>query len=491
MRLVGKRVAKFFDGRKYFGEVRAFRPASEGEAADWLIAYDDGDNEHLEHDALQEAIALARPADEAGTTRRQRCGLRRRTTEPTVGDRLRSHEESLLRQRDLRRRADEERERHVRRQRARARSPEMIQMIKEFRIDGGIWADPERPLASDVWLEGAWELLTEWRAQSTWRRYGPAWRRVKKWLRGMCAASRLPFTIKTFRENPQILSAMAMWALRSSSAQTAVETVVLAARMAFRVNGWEVPDDLITRIAREAARRSRGKMVRKKAGFTVDMVRAIAARWGAKGQPLAKRMVSVAIMVGFLGLLRFSDLRVICISGILWMPEGVVIVLPSRKNAQHRPSLIYLADTGAVGGVVVRLRHLVRDLTGVPTPIEGYMRSPRFLFRTLTRVGGYTHGHKVQHRVGAGVDMIHDRGYGAYLSAFRRAARECCGFSKAACKELGTQSLRSGGDTFLHAQGLTAEERRDVGQWATPLVERGYLRRTLREKLAFMRAAGL
>ena len=56
-------------------------------------------------------------------------------------------------------------------------------MIKEFRIDGGIWADPEKPLASDVWLEGAWELLTEWRAQSTWRRYGPAWRRVKKWLR--------------------------------------------------------------------------------------------------------------------------------------------------------------------------------------------------------------------------------------------------------------------------------------------------------------------
>ena len=152
------------------------------------------------------------------------------------------------------------------------------------------------------------------------------------------------------------------------------------------------------------------------------------------------------------------------------MPEGVVIVLPSRKNAQHRPSLIYLADTGAVGGVVVRLRHLVRDLTGVPTPIEGYMRSPRFLFRALTRVGGYTHGHKVRHRVGPGVDMIHDRGYGAYLSAFRRAARECCGFSKAACKELGTQSLRSGGDTFLHAQGLTAEERRDVGQWATPFV---------------------
>ena len=33
--------------------------------------------------------------------------------------------------------------------------------------------------------------------------------------------------------------------------------------------------------------------------------------------------------------------------------------------------------------------------------------------------------------------------------------------------------------------------RRDVGQWATPLVERGYLRRTLTERLAFMRPTGL
>ena len=75
-------------------------------------------------------------------------------------------------------------------------------------------------------------------------------------------------------------------------------------------------------------------------------------------------------------------------------------------------------------------------------------------------------------------------------SECRTAAREVCDFSPEAAEELGTQSLRAGGDTFLHACGLTAEQRRDVGQWATPLVERGYLRRTLREKLVFMRASG-
>ena len=78
-----------------------------------------------------------------------------------------------------------------------------------------------------------------------------------------------------------------------------------------------------------------------------------------------------------------------------------------------------------------------------------------------------------------------------YLRGFRAAVRICCGFGPKAVMEIGTQSLRSGGDTWLHAQGMTAEERRDVGQWATPLVERGYLRRTLTERLAFMRPTGL
>ena len=93
--------------------------------------------------------------------------------------------------------------------------------------------------------------------------------------------------------------------------------------------------------------------------------------------------------------------------------------------------------------------------------------------------------------MGDGDVWLTDTDYGAYLRGMRRAARECCGLSALAVKELGTQSLRAGGDTHLHACGMTAEQRRDVGQWATPLVERGYLRRTLRAKLLFMQAGAL
>jgi hypothetical protein len=54
-----------------------------------------------------------------------------------------------------------------------------------------------------------------------------------------------------------------------------------------------------------------------------------------------------------------------------------------------------------------------------------------------------------------------------------------------------TQSARAGGDTALHAAGASVELRRDIGQWATPLIERGYLRLRIRARLQFMQTFGL
>ena len=479
--LVGCAVRKEFDAGWFNGVVERF------DGRHYLVVYEDGDQEHLSEDELRPVLAAERTggddastADESGSE-----------ASVEAAGRVRHHEDAVLRQRDLRNQANWVRQQHVRRQRAAAEDPRMAKLVRSFRIPGGSWADPSDPLACDEWLEEAWPLVTEWRAHTTWRRYAPAWRKARRWLKRQCKASGKEFCVATFREYPRFLSAMAVWALRTSTAQTAVESVVLATRMALRLNGLEVADDVITRIARESARRSRGTMTRKKAGFTVDMVKAINAEWGAKSAPLARRMVALAIVIGFLGLLRFSDLRVICISGILWMREGVVIVLPVRKNAQTQPSLVFVAETGEPTGAVARLRAMVTELAGRAPPREGVLQDSRFLFRQIRRVNGYTHPHRMEQTVGTGRVMLDDSGYSAYLHGFRRAARCCCGFGAEAAKELGTQSLRSGGDTYLHAMGVSAEERRDVGQWATPLVERGYLRRTLKEKLSFMRETGL
>lgn len=410
---------------------------------------------------------------------------------PTEMSLLKEQMSSVLRQRALRDRADAERARHVHRAAAEARTPKSLERMKTFHIPGGSWSNPDDPLSCDSLLDGAWDLMSEWRAGSTWRRYGPAWARARKWLEKTCIDSKKLFCVATLKAYPRLLSALAVWAFRSNTAMTAVETVVLATRMAMRVNGITVEDDLVTKIIREAAKRTRGKMVRKKAGFTPEMINAINKAWGARDQPMAKRMLALAMLVGFLGLLRFSDIRVICISGILWLPEGVVIILPSRKNAQHRPSLVYLADDGKSDGVVARLRAIVTDLTGEAPPRGegGFMRNSDFLFRRVARIGSVNHDQRITQWVGSGAKGLGLNGYDAYLDGFRRATRVVCGWSAKAVKELGTQSLRAGGDTWLHAQGMTAEQRRDIGQWATPLVERGYLRRTLKDKLAFMRGA--
>ena len=168
-----------------------------------------------------------------------------------------------------------------------------------------------------------------------------------------------------------------------------------------------------------------------------------------------------------------------------------MIILPARKNAQSRPSLVFIADTRAQDGAVARLRVMVTRITGKIPPTEGFLQDPRYLFRSIEAESGHTQWHRQKRRLGSGLYMLSDSQYGVYLRGFKAAARVCCGFGPEAVKEIGTQSLRSGGDTWLHAQGLTAEERRDVGQWATPLVGRGYLRRTLTERLAFMRPTGL
>jgi hypothetical protein len=44
--------------------------------------------------------------------------------------------------------------------------------------------------------------------------------------------------------------------------------------------------------------------------------------------------------------------------------------------------------------------------------------------------------------------------------------------SRRAAYMYGTQSARSGGDAHLFDNGVEAEQRMEIGSWATPIVER-------------------
>ena len=121
-----------------------------------------------------------------------------------------------------------ERRRHVAVLEEQSRKPAMRRVIDSFRLPGGGWADAEDPLACDHWLEASWELATEWRALSTWKRYGGSWLKARAWLREQCELSGKPFHMQTFRKYPRMFGALAMWAHASSAAQTAVEDLAHA-----------------------------------------------------------------------------------------------------------------------------------------------------------------------------------------------------------------------------------------------------------------------
>jgi hypothetical protein len=69
--------------------------------------------------------------------------------------------------------------------------------------------------------------------------------------------------------------------------------------------------------------------------------------------------------------------------------------------------------------------------------------------------------------------------------------KQCCGIDGSNTREFGMHSLRSGGDTHLFKQGFSQEMRMDIGVWATNLVERGYLRQKIAEKLDMCKACGM
>ena len=374
--------------------------------------------------------------------------------------------------------------------------------VSRFRIPGGSFVDPERPLACDKWLERGADLLVEWRAFSTWRTYGGYIDDTLAWLRRNVEDSGMVWHAKTLRDEPRFFSAYAVYLLHTTSTITAVEKPIQALRLAMRVNGIKVQDDLLTSVVREVNRRRRSKSVRKRPGLLFSEVTAINIGWGHPSQSMGRRTIALAMCIAFVALLRFSDLAVIHIHGIYFCPEGVMICLPRRKNNQHGvPSYIPVADTeivdakGKACSLVARLRLYITDLTGVTPPDEGFMECPAskgFLFRRVTKVDEYTHYSKRTDEVsGSGCRPMSRAAYAGYLSRYRDALVACCRMSRRAADAYGTQSARSGGDTHLFDNGVSSDLRMEIGEWATPLVERGYLRIRVQKKLELMRTVGL
>ena len=63
-----------------------------------------------------------------------------------------------------------------------------------------------------------------------------------------------------------------------------------------------------------------------------------------------------------------------------------------------------------------------------------------------------------------------------YRLQLRNAVREVLHLSVLDAASFGTSSMRCGGDSFLLHLGIPADDRRDIGFWATDAAERQYHR---------------
>ena len=375
---------------------------------------------------------------------------------------------------------------------------------RDFALPGSsLGRDPSRPIACDDYLDRAADMLVAWRAAGTWRRYHGAWMRVRPWLERMVKASGLEWHVSTLRDDPRFFTAAARWVYERSPAITAVESAVLAMRMAMRVSGIPVGDDFVTGIIREVTRRERKKSVRKKQGVTFRLVALVNVKWGDVGAPLWRRSVAIMVAIGFVALGRFSDTVLVHTRFIYWCPEGCVLIVMRRKTNQHCvPTLWPVAETGRVDAagrpvsLVARLRRLVLDLTDARPPVEGWP-DPKvgrhgFLLRDISPISGARHPGRIRYALSRRCERpLGRRGYRHYLDRFRDGLRECCGMSKPQAAEYGLQSMRSGGDTWLYEKGASQAVRMAVGDWKTPGVEAGYLRIAVQQKLAAMKASGV
>jgi len=350
--------------------------------------------------------------------------------------------------------------------------------------------------AVQKYLDIGERLTAKCRARATWKQYYKPWLRARDFLRTAILADGRDWAVETLVKFPAYLRAVAPWVYTTKSSAGAVETSMLALNLALRINDITVPDDFMVKTVREVSRRERLKAAHRRAAITVVEVRKILKLWGSKKQGPVRRMMACVVGMGFQCLLRWADMALIHINGIWWYKDGCVLVLPRRKNNQHKPELVAFADRGGDGSLFKLFKAHCELVAGRPMPIDGQCKGvARFVFRGIQKPrNGPQHtwnGKRIDQ-----LEMESDRPiqrdtYHKYVHRFKWALETCCGLSKTAVKEFGMHSLRVGGDTWLFEANMPAEVRQRMGGWAHAFSEKTYIRTLVEERLSVCKAMGV
>lgn len=141
--------------------------------------------------------------------------------------------------------------------------------------------------------------------------------------------------------------------------------------------------------------------------------------------------------------------------------RGFLILFPSRKNHQHRPSWIPVASASAVGLMTRHLNWL--DSHELP-----FTWKHMFLPRSSVRCAG-KRVYSVPISPTARMDVD------SFRTLLRQAVTECCEVPARVAAQYGTHSPRLGAIELLRKHGVPAELRQQMGQWMSQSVALSYL----------------
>ena len=141
--------------------------------------------------------------------------------------------------------------------------------------------------------------------------------------------------------------------------------------------------------------------------------------------------------------------------------RGFLILFPSRKNHQHKPSWIPIASTATV-------RLMTEHLSWLDNHKLPFKWKHMFLPRASVRCAG-KRKYSVPMSPTAHMDV------NSLRKLIRQAVTECCDVPPHVAAEYGTHSPRLGAVELLRKHNVPAELRQQMGQWMSREVALRYL----------------
>ena len=231
--------------------------------------------------------------------------------------------------------------------------------------------------------------------------------------------------------------------------------------------------------------------VRQSPGLPTVMLAAIIQGWG--GSPIWWKRQTVSMMLnGFLALARGAGVTSSLAQGISWVScrgyqippsechnpaimcdrsgcdhprcvKGYLTLIPFRKNRQHEPTWIPVAEKNAIE-LMAAQQQFLRSVDScshalyLPRDTVTYVNQ-KPVYLPLTYPGSA---------------MSTD----SFRALIRMALRECCGLTKEQADQYGTHSLKIGAIELLRSRGVGNELRQQLGGWMSSSVALRYLQLT-------------